>query len=332
MLSRLRSLFPRRSLAAALALGLLTVSTSAGAQQPLPTVVVGILGVSSSIWPALIAQEKGFFRDAGINVEMVTTGQSARSAQQVAAGVINIGSSSMVDAFRAIDGGGELKVFMNSQAVGTHSLIAAKGIKSFADLKGKRVMTGGQKDITNLWWQAAARHHGLDPVNDVQLLFSGSTSNRLAALMAGGIEASVISPPQSFKAVEDGYTDLGPVAPYMGEFPMMIWHVNTRWAQENEDLVVAFVKAHNRATQFLIDPRNRPESVVILAKASNSGVADADKTWELSMKVKAYVPDGNISPQTVQRVIDVLQANGDLRTPIKPASAFFDDRFLRAAK
>lgn len=306
-------------------------SLPAAAQQR-PTVIVGFLGVTSTVWPALVARDKGFFQEAGINVDIVTTGASARSAQQVAAGVINVGSSSIVDTFRAIDGGGELKVFLNSQAVGTHSLIAGKNIKSIQDLKGKRVMTGGQKDITNLWWIATAKHFGLDPAKDVELLFSGSTANRLAALMAGGVEASIISPPQSFKAVEDGFTNLGPVAPYMGEFPMMVWHVNTRWAQANPAAVTAFAKAHNRAAQYMAETANRQEVSDILAKATNSGVADALKTWDLTQQVKAYSTTGEISPATIRRVIEVLAADGDLKSPLKPAEAFYDDRFVKAAR
>ena len=142
-----------------------------------------------------------------MRLDVVTSGASARSLQQVAAGVANIGSSSMVDTVRAIDAGAEVKIFTNSLAVGTHSLIAAKNIKTIEALKGKRVMTGGQNDITNLWWKAAARHHGLDPDKDVELLFSGSTGNRMSALFAGGIDATVLSTPQSFKAIEAGWTD-----------------------------------------------------------------------------------------------------------------------------
>lgn len=320
-----------RLLGAIIGTVILLAAGPAAAQQR-PTVIVGFLGITSTVWPALVARDKKFFEEAGINVDIVTTGASARSAQQVAAGVINVGSSSIVDTFRAVDGGGELKVFLNSQAVGTHSLIGGKTIKTIQDLKGKRVMTGGQKDITNLWWNATARHFGLDPAKDVELLFSGSTANRLAALMAGGVEASVISPPQSFKAFEDGYTDLGPVAPYMGEFPMMVWHVNTRWAQANPAAVTGFARAHNRAAAYMADPANRRETSEILAKATNSGLEDALKTWDLTQKVKAYSPTGEIPPAVIQRVIEVLVADGDLKSPVKPAEAFYDDRYVRAAR
>jgi NitT/TauT family transport system substrate-binding protein len=328
--------------AAALALALALVASIGNARpaaaQPnarladakltdVPTVVIG---VSVSIWPAIVAKEKGFFGEQGLDIDFIDSGASARSIQQVAAGSAEIGSSSMVDTVRAIGAGAAVKVFLNSLAVGTHSLIAGKHIKTVAALKGKRVMTGGPGDITNLWWQAVAKHFGLDPSRDVELLFSGSTAARMSALYAGGIEATVLSTPQSFKAIQDGWTDLGPVAPYLGEFPMMIWQVNARWAKNNEKLVLAFIRAHNKAVRYLSDPAHKIEVSEMLAKASRSSLDDALQTWDVCMGVKAFVTDGSISDKAVERVRDTLLSSGELKPPPLPASAYYDDRYVNA--
>ena len=307
-------------------------SEQAAAQAAKPTkVTAAVIGVTVSIWPALVAQEKGFFKKEGLQVDIVSTGASSRSLQQVAAGVANIGSSSMVDSVRAIEKGATVKVFANSLAVGVHSLIAAKNVKSVADLKGKRVMTGGQKDITNIWWEAMARAKGLDPNKDVQLLYSGSTSNRMAALFAGGVEASVLSPPQSFKAVRAGWTDLGPVAPYLGPFPMMIWHTNDTWAKSHAKLLVAFAKAQDEAVRYMSKPAHREEVAKILAKASHANLGDALESWDLCMKVKAFVPDSKITDATVKRVITTLQKAGDIPAGKESISKFYDGQYVDVA-
>ncbi|TCR61345.1 ABC transporter substrate-binding protein [Bosea sp. BK604] len=295
-------------------------------------VILSVGSITATNWPGLIAQEKGFFRDEGLDVELIQAGQSSKAAQQVMAGVAQFGSSSMVDAFRAIDGGGDLVIFMNSLAQGIHSLVAAKNIKSVADLKSKRVMVGGQKDITGLWWYAMARNFKLDGTKDVDLLFSGSTANRTAALASGGIEASVLSPPNSFQLIDKGFTDLGPVAGYLGEFPMMVYHVNKTWAASNNDKIAAFIRAHNRAVTFLLDPKNKDESCQILAKASGSSVEDAARTLDLALKVNGFVPTAMISDETLERVRSTLVSEGDLKEPVKPITAFYDVRFAKAAE
>src|SRR6185503_6093682 len=101
---------------------------------PLSAVVIS---VSVTIWPAIVADRKGFFKAEGLDFEFINSGSSTRSAQQVAAGSAPIGSSSMVDTMRAIDKGANIKIFLNSLAVGTHSLVGQKGITSVKQLKGK---------------------------------------------------------------------------------------------------------------------------------------------------------------------------------------------------
>jgi NitT/TauT family transport system substrate-binding protein len=319
------------------ALGMLAIAAvvaatfaPARAQAPRMPVSAVVIGISVSIWPAIVADRKGFFAAEGLDLDLINSGSSARSLQQVAAGSAQIGSSSMTDSVRAIGGGADVRVFLNSLAVGTHSLVAAKSITSVAGLKGKRVMTGGTGDITNLWWYALARHFNLDPARDVDLLFSGSTAARTAALFGGAIDATLLSTPQSFKAIDAGFTDLGPVAPYLGEFPVMIWHANARWARANAATLAAFIRAHNRAVRYMADPTNRQEVSDILAKASGSSLEDALKTWDLCMRINAFVADGAIGENAVARVRDTLTDAGDLKGPPQPAAAFYDRRYVDA--
>jgi ABC-type nitrate/sulfonate/bicarbonate transport system substrate-binding protein len=320
-----------RSMAGVLGLVGALLVTPLKAEQP-AKVILSIGSITATNWPGLVAQEKGFFRDEGLDVEWIQSGQSSKAAQQVMAGVAQFGSSSMVDTFRAIDGGGQIVIFMSSLSKGIHSLIAAKGINSVADLKSKRVIVGGQKDITGLWWYAMARHFGLNPTQDVQLLFSGSTSNRTAALAAGGVDAAVLSPPNSFQLIDRGFKDLGPVADYLGEFPMMVYHVNKAWAANNKSKVVAFIRAHNRAVKFILDPNNRKEACEIMAKASGSTVEDAARTLDLAQKVNGFVPTAVITDATLERVRHTLAEEGDLVTPLKPVSVFYDPQYARAAE
>ena len=317
----------------ALAAPLLTALTAPqgalaqAAGTPLSAVVIS---VTVSIWPAIVADNKGYFKDEGLAFDFINSGASTRSVQQVAAGSAPIGSSSMVDTLRAIDKGAKVKVFLNSLAVGTHSLVGAKDIKSVKELKGKRVMTGGPSDITNLWWMAMAKANGFDGQKDVDLMFSGATSARLAALVAGAVDATMLSTPQSFQAVQNGYADLGPVAPFLGEFPMMIWHVNDDWAKAHEKELLAFIRAHNKAVRYMSDPAHKQEVSQMLADASKSTLDDALKTWDVCMQVKAFVADGGISDSATERVRDTLLASGDIKQSAPPG-AYVDLRFAKSA-
>jgi ABC-type nitrate/sulfonate/bicarbonate transport system substrate-binding protein len=304
----------------------------AAAQTPQRTALdVAVIGISASTWPAVVAKDKGFFAEQGLDVTFVPAGASARVLQQVVAGAAPIGLSSLVDTFRAIDSGGGVKLFMVSQVVGPYRLIGGKAMKSIADLKGKRVMTGGPKDLTNLWWDVMARHEGLDSQKDVEVLYAGASTARLASLLSGAVDAAVLSPPQTFMAVQQGFIDLGSAAPYLGEFPTMGWHVNEKWAEANTPIVVAFAKANDEAVKYMVDPSHKEEVSAMLAKASGLSLDDALKTWDQSIAEGAFAPDGSVTVQAVKHIATMLGDSGDIKNPGKPADTFYDDRFTKAA-
>jgi NitT/TauT family transport system substrate-binding protein len=179
---------------------------------------------------------------------------------------------------------------------------------------------------------ATARHFGLDPKNDVDLIFAGSTSARYAALIAGGVEGAILAVPQTFDAQEQGYTNLGFVGAYLGEVPTNVWHVNEKWTKEHESEVLAFAVANNRGAQFILDPKNRTAASEILAKATNIKLDLALKTYDLCIEARAFVPDGSISMSGLEQVRRLLDESGDLQKPLKPIETYFDGRYIAAAK
>ena len=209
---------------------------------------------------------------------------------------------------RAIDKGAKVKVFLNSLAVGTHSLIGAKGIKSVKELKGKRVMTGGVGDITNLWWIAMAKANGLDPAEGRRAAVlrrhfgaarrAGRRRGRRhhavdAAELPGGAERLCRSRPG--RAVPRRIPD-DDLARQRG------------LGEGHEKELLAFIRAHNKAVRYMSDPAHRQEVSQMLADASKSSLDDALKTWDVCMQVKAFVADGGISDGATERVRDTLLA------------------------
>lgn len=298
--------------------------------QGMPTVTLSYVTENSSCWPAIVAREKRFFEAEGIKVDWVRAGQSAKALQMLAAKASQISNSSVVDTFRAIESGAQVVAFLNGMDAGLHWMIGAKSIKTVEDLKGKRVITGGQGDITNLWWNAMAKKHGFDGQRDAQVLFAGSTTNRMAALIAGGVEGAVISPPQSFKLLEQGYSDLGPMAPYLGALPIMAFVVNRDWVSQNGATLIAFVRAHNKASEYLW--QNRREASEILAKAGGTSVDEALQTWDVANKVKAYRVDGELTEEGLKNALAALAAAGDIKNPNRPTSYYYDATFVNAAQ
>jgi NitT/TauT family transport system substrate-binding protein len=295
------------------------------------TVTLGLVAKLALQWPVYVALEKGNFDRAGVKVDIVTTGGSAKGAQQLAAGAINIGEAGLPDLLRPIDQGAPIKIIAYEVAEPPYKLIARKGVKSIAELKGKKVMIGGSKDITLIYLAALAKPAGLKPA-DFDLLYAGATSARFAALASGGVEASILTSPFDFQAIGQGYANLGSVHTVLPGFPFTGYGVHMPWASANRNAVVGFLRAVHQGVDWLYDSRNKDEAVNILVKHTGAKPEDSAKSYELFMvELKAFRRDGAIPPEGFRRVLDAVADLGDLPKPPPPASKFLDDSFLKAA-
>jgi NitT/TauT family transport system substrate-binding protein len=296
-----------------------------------PTVTLGLVAYLSEYWPALIAHKLGYFTDAGIDVDIVITGASSKTVQTASVGAVHIGASGMIDPVRAMAAGAQVKLVASGVVNSTTMLFARPEIKTVGALKGKRVIVGGAKDITAVWWAAMARKAGLDPLQDVELLFAGATPDRFAALVAGGVDAAALSTPAAFAAKAKGFTNLGLLGPYMPDLPYIAYYANAPWAKDNRPALVAFVKGLQRGTAFIYDSKNRDEAAKILAELTKQPQDVALQTYDLIVRINAFAPDAGFTDAGINAAQKVLIDAGEMKPPIKPVGEFYDDSFVKEA-
>jgi len=295
------------------------------------TITFGIVAKLAIQWPIWVAIEKGMFEKVGVKMDIVAAGGSARSAQQLAAGALNIGEAGLPDLIRPINQGAPIKIIAYEVSEPPYKLVARKDVKTIAELKGKKIMIGGTKDITLIYLEALTKPVGLR-ASDFDLVYAGATSARFAALHAGGVDATILTSPFDFQAIGLGYTDLGSVHKVLPNFPFSAYAVNTTWANANRAAVVGFLRAVNEGIQWLYVPQNKDEAVKILVKSIGANADDTAKTYDLFFgEIRAFRKDGQIPPAGFQRLLESLVELGDLTSPVPPMSKFVDDSFMKAA-
>jgi NitT/TauT family transport system substrate-binding protein len=136
------SLMSRRSrfLATLILLGL-TGSTLTACTKPSTETPVR---VGYSAWPGWmplkVAEDKGLFTSTGVPVSLQWFDGYLDSINALNVGQLDCNSQTLGDTVSSIAGGAELQVVLtNDYSTGNDQVIAAPGIKSVADLKGKRV-------------------------------------------------------------------------------------------------------------------------------------------------------------------------------------------------
>src|SRR5215813_11022244 len=173
-----------RSLANGLVLAnaLLSASATGAAEK----VVVGFTGPSTAMsWPFEIAIEKGFFAAEDIAIDRIAAPSSAAVVLQAAAGALDITvQGAFVDVIRAIERGAPLAIVRIMVQTPPYELLAKPSIKSLKELKGKTISIGGQKDVTHVYLNRMLEPNGIKD-SDLDLVYAGASSARLAALVSG---------------------------------------------------------------------------------------------------------------------------------------------------
>lgn len=168
---------------------------------------VAYSNISATVMPEWMAKEAGLFEKHGLDVDLQYIA-SATSVAAVVSGQMQLATVGLSEVLGAIAGGADLVVIATQVPAYTYVFEVAPGIQSMADLKGKSVgisRTGSSSDIAT---RVVLKKFGMDPDKDVQLVQTGSVSDRTAAMKSGAIQGAVAAPPETLAVERLGWHQL----------------------------------------------------------------------------------------------------------------------------
>src|SRR2546428_5208573 len=165
---------------------------------------LAVSNFSASYISMHIANRRGFYAEEGMVVEIILMA-GLTSTRALIGNSVEFGSASNPTA--AVQGA-KLKILMVFNDKPPGILVAQPGIRSVAELRGKRVGGSTVGSLEYGWLKELFPKFGLQLERDVIFLPIGSTSTRYSALRMGTIDASPLSPPSSFMAQDAGYPAL----------------------------------------------------------------------------------------------------------------------------
>jgi len=202
---------------------LLIVTDRTQAQQnpKLTPINYGNIVLTASTWPFLIAEQEGFFQREGIDFKRVIGGNTTATTQALVAGSTDIAQMNLVNLLAANSAGADLIVIGGDSTVPIYTLIVHSSIKSYADLKGKRLAITGPTDPLNYILARMLAANGLAP-NDYEMIGLGGAPQRLAAVQNRGVAGALINQPSDFIALASGFSSLGLSTDYVDNFQYTI--------------------------------------------------------------------------------------------------------------
>jgi NitT/TauT family transport system substrate-binding protein len=285
------------------------VATGARAADKVTGGIVG--GYNAFTWPITIAEANGLFAKHGIELDVIFVNSSPAMLQQVAAGSLDIAiGPGLVDPVRLVARGGTVAIARFELRVSPYVLIAKPAFAAIAELRGKEIGIGSRNDITAVLIEKMLGSAGLKS-SDVDLLYSGSTGARYAALKTGAFDAALLAPPLSFTAVGEGFKQLGVAGDYAKDLPFSGSVVNRGWAMANLDTARSVYAAYDEAVDWLHDPANRDAAIRILVAASQGSADDAAKTYDFLEGGDYFDRTHKVSRRGIAALVETVHELGD---------------------
>jgi len=177
-------------------------------------IVVGVSTVNVAFLPIYITQDKGFFKDEGLEVLVVMFNAGATNLQAMIGGDVQIMAGGVPETVLARAGGLDIKNFCAISNVMPFQIYGRPNMKSLKDGKGKKFAISRFGSLSEFLTRSALRQSGVDP-KDVTMVQIGATPARFTTLASGIVDATILWFPVTERAKAAGMNKLrseGPVS------------------------------------------------------------------------------------------------------------------------
>ena len=233
-----------------------------------------------------IAQDHGFFKKRGLEVEMAFTSGSPALREGLANGTHQIVHAAVDNAVAMIELAKADAVIVAGGGNGATELIVRPEVNSFADLRGKTAVVDAPNTAYALIMYKMLDMKGVKRT-EYKVLQAGGCPQRLDAMRKDPVNAfSMLYPPCTVLAEKEGYRSFGAGVDVVGPYQAAGIFVMRPWAKANADTLVKYIQAVIEGYRYAADPVNKMAAVASLSQHLNIDADTATKSlvYEIGAK------------------------------------------------
>ena len=278
----------KRALTLAAVLVLLPIGVSA--QVPPATKlqrVTALYGArSGASWPMWIAQDGGYYRKYGLDVELVFGVHPAPIAA-VTSGYAVMTSAGADPALLSASKDRSLVLLGSYLNKASFALVGGKSLHQVSQLRGKRIGVGRVGDPPYHVAVSLLRKHGIS-AKDVQWVSVGADAAvRAASLHSGLIDATLITAPSYFRLEAAGFPVLAVLADYDDIYVSTYYLFRRDTVVANRTVADGFIKGHAEAIKRFYDDNSFAMQIMIKYGGAK-GADDAARVYNLFAKGRTF--------------------------------------------
>ena len=288
--------------------------------------IVGIAGPAINMIYAFVARDAGLFKKYDIEPKLVVFDSGSVLAQAAMSGDAKMSVTSGPVTIASRTQGADAIIIASCVNMPPYSIVAAKGITRWDQLKGKRIAMSRFGSGTDTSLRLVLRKFNIDAAKDVIILQLGTQPSRYQALLAGKIEATIISPPLDLMAKKDGFNILVNIPDLGIPYPQQTVETTDRFVREHPHTVKNFLKGFIEGVYFAAKNKDHTKKTILKYLQTSSDPEILEATYQSYIQVTDYTGYPNM--EGIRNAMDEVA----LRVPAvknKKPEDFIDTRFLK---
>ena len=284
--------------------------------------------------PQYVADKLGYFRDEGLNVEIVLANGADNVMSAVLSGDVEIGFSG-TEATIYVYNGGESDYVMTfaglTQKDGSF-LVSRKKYENFTlnDLKGKSVLGGRIGGMPEMTFEWALRKNGIDPKRDLLIDTSVAFAAMEGAFIGGNGDFVTLFEPNATSVEKNGF---GYVVAYIGELggtvPYTAYNARRSYIENNPDIIEKFTRAIDRGLKYVYLHDAKDIAKIVVDYFPNTSLNDMEIIVDRYKSGEAWKKNITITEEEWHHIQEIIKASGELDTYVEYDkliyTKYFDD-------
>ena len=287
-----------------------------GCGRPAPDVKIAIGGQAQLIYlPATLAQELGFYKDAGLNVTLLDFPGGAKALEALMGGSTDVVCGFYDHTIQMAAQGKDLRAFVAMLRY-PGLVLASPWVSRIEDLKGKTVGVSAPGSSTHMFLNYLLVTHGMK-ADDVSNASIGMSATAVGAVTHNKVDAAVMTDPAlaivrkqmpGLHILADTRTADGVRSVFgVDSYPSAVLYSKTEWMEKNRETAAKLAGALARTLSWMRS--HSPEEIREKMPASFR-TEDAETDLEVLKTAKAMLSvDGKFTPEAVGAVLKVMSTS-----------------------
>ena len=281
---------------------------------------VKVAEVAHSVFyaPQYVADALGYFKDEGLDVEIILASGADAVAAAVLSGDVDIGfCGSEATIYIYLNGESDYLINFAGLTKKDGSFIISRNKETnftLNNLKGKNIIGGRKGGMPEMTLEWILKTNGIDPKKDLTIDTSIAFASMAGAFIGGTGDFVSLFEPNALQIEKEGYgyvvLSLGELG---GEVPYTTYNTRKSYFEKNQDVLISFTKAIQKGLDYTHTHTSKEIAEIILNYFPNTSLEDLTKIIDRYRSIDSWYNTTLIKEENYNHILEIINNAGELK-------------------